>query len=343
MPFLNIAITGYIPHSCPKISDVPAILKALFHLNQEKDLSSILGKRVKTVVLYLRKIDFRHDEDSLKYVRSLPLFECIDGRHRAVVGKTAYVWPSDASTAGFSDWNECVPDVLFLKDSANWTRLGNLEVLGVDSITAEKLYCKYIFQNFDALSESNRYEHLTHIRDTLFPRNILYKNSTSKYDAENRRTAKNFLTELRSLKCIDLRPISDFCNHEVEIFTTFSKHFQFLPNFFKDSWREWLEFFKELGLKHTVDQKEFIQFCQETANGEHPEPIKASNVLLKHLCSENAKEAGWHTNNSFLSRVGDVPFVPVLSLPELTWIRSAQCGSTNLVAKRQQVSLTKLN
>ena len=33
MPFLNIALTGTIPHSCPKISDVPAILKTLFYLS----------------------------------------------------------------------------------------------------------------------------------------------------------------------------------------------------------------------------------------------------------------------------------------------------------------------
>ena len=348
MPFLNIATTVYIPYSCPKISDVPAILKALFHLNQEKDLSSILGKRVKTIISYLNQIDFRHKEDSLKHVKSLPLFECIDGRHRAVVGKTVYVWPNDAPTVGFSVWSKGVPNVLFLKDNAYWVNISTLEVLGINTLTAEKLYWEYIFLHFSTLSETDRYEHLTHIRDTLFQRNIMYRDSKSKYAAENRQIAATFLSALRRLQCIgennlSLRLISDFCNHEVEIFTTFSKHFQFLPKFFKDSWKEWLDFFKELGLKHTVNQEEFIQFCQETAKGEHPDPVKASSVLLKHLCSENAKEAGWHTNNLFLSRVGDIPFVPVQSLPELTWIKSAQCGSTNLVAKGQQVSLTKLN
>ena len=159
------------------------------------------------------------------------------------MGKTVYVWPSDAPTVGFSVWSKGVPNVLFLKDNAYWINISTLEVLGINTLTAEKLYWEYIFQYFSTLSETDRYEHLTHIRDTLFQRNIMYRDSKSKYDAENRQIAVTFLSALRRLQCIgennlSLRLISDFCNHEVEIFTTYSKHFQFLPKFFKDSWRE---------------------------------------------------------------------------------------------------------
>ena len=347
MPILDTVITrNYIPQCCPNITNKTAILKAIVHLNEERDLSCILGNMVEIVISYLSKINFRQDQESLEYVRSLPLFECVDGEFRAVVGRTAYIWPSNASNVGLSEWSLYVPNVIFLEDNACWTQLGSARDLGISVISAEQLYFWYIFKYFYTLSESARYHHLTHIKDALFPRNKMYKDNKAKCNSEDRQIAILFFRELQNLQCIGkvtLKCISDFCNHEVAVLSTFSNRFCFLPDFFQKSWEEWFEFFQELGLKCTVSQDEFQDFCLEIANGKHGDPNKASSVLLDCLCSDIAKKAGWHEDNYFLRQVRNIPFLPTLPLPSITWIKGPQYSSNSVVVTGRPVSLTSLS
>ena len=163
-----------------------------------------------------------------------------------------------------------VPSVIFLKDGASWTDLSSSDVLEIKTLSAEELYSRYIFSCFSTLSESDRYHHLAHIRDNLFPRNSLYTKSKTAFYSKDREKAIKFLEELKRLHCIgedtdNLEPVHAYCNHEAEIFNTFHEHFNFLPDTFKSSWSEWYEFFKELGLKHTVSKSEFQQFCWEVS------------------------------------------------------------------------------
>ena len=71
-------------------------------------------------------------------------------------------------------------------------------------------------------------------------------------------------------------------------------------------------------------------------------PLRASSVLLKSLCSDSAKEEGWHMDTSFLTEIGDIPFVPTQCPLEITWIRNPQPGSKSLLVNGQEISLAKL-
>ena len=349
LPFLNTTITGSeIPKSCPITGTVTDILKAVYQLSQEKDLSGTLRDRVETIISYFKKIDLRYNNDSLRYVKSLPLFECIDGVFRAVVERTAYVWPSDASIVGYSDWTKCVPSILFLKDTASWTKLCSSEILDIKMLSAEELYYRYIFNCFSILSESDRYHHLAHIRDYLFEKNKVYASKTTTFYSKERSIAVKFLKQLKELHCIgsgedNLMPVSAYCSHEADIFNTFHEHFNFLPYTFRSTWSEWLEFFQELGLKHTVSKSEFTQFCWEIVDGQHEDPIRASSVLLESLCSDSAKQEGWHVDTTFLAEVRDIPFVPTQCPSDVFWIRNPQRGSITIEVDDQEVSLAKLS
>ena len=345
MPILDIEVVYFAELSCPVISNVCDILKAMFYLNQEKDLSVIIGKNICTMVSYLKQIDFRNDPESLKYVKSLPLFECVDGEFRALHGKSAYVWPFEASGVGYSEWSKRVPKDIFVVQGGLWTCLGSPETLLITVLSVEELYSKFIFKNFHVLDERSRYSHLAHIRDELFDIISASASNKSKHN-KNRERAVTFISDLKRLDCIGedvLKPVSSYCNHEVEIFNTFSEYFDFLPAYFKSAWKEWLKFFIELGLKCTVTTYQFLLFCNNTANGKQKKPVQASSVLLKYLFSDIAKEAQWHQTSSFLEQVAKIPFVPTLPLPAFTWIRPAQCGSKTIMIDGQRYSLAQLN
>ena len=349
MPFLDVSIVGRTSLSCPHLADHKTILKSLFHLNQEKNLSTVLNrKRVGIVLTYLRNIDFRNDQTCLDYVKSLPLFETIDDKFISLQGKTAYVWPNNASSVAYSKWARCHPNTVFLQEIevCSWTLLGSAEQLQIGVISAEDVYCKYIFGSFSNLDELERYQHLSHIKDHVFTVNNIYRKNKRNYELRER--AIRFIQWLEKLPCLGtdggpLRPVRDYCNHDLDIFTTFGKHFRFVPDFFKTTWKEWLEFFKEIGLRQTVSQDEFLEFCRDTANGHHENPIQASKVLLQHLISDSVKEAHWHSDQRFPHQVADIAFVPTEPLDDLRWIRQNVTLPNSLVINGVYHSLAKLS
>ncbi len=318
MPILDTSIVvDYEKLSCPSLSDKPSILKALYHLNEEANLSIILNDKVDVIISYLQELHFlkRIERD---HVKSLPLFKSVDGTLRSLQGKSVYVWPAEAITCGYSEWSKHFPEVIFLIETGMWERLGSLKVLKIETLTIEELYCKFIFSYFSILSEEDRYSHLKYIREHLFVKHLVLK-ETYNYG--------NFLSKLENLCCIgtdNLKPISSYCNHEIDIFATFSEDFVFLPILFKDSeLGEWLKFFKKLGLKQTVSQEKFLQLCTKIKNGNHANPAKAADVLLSYLLSDSEK----HRDDIFLNQVAQIPFVPTKPLPKLAWIAKPQYGS----------------
>ena len=368
IPILDTAIIdkSMAKHlSCPVVSDEKAILKVVFHWYQIAKKSAALiqldSKSVQVLVSYFKKIDLRYDEDRLTYIKFLPLFDCIDGMFTEIEGKTVYTWPDDACLTGYSKWIKNYPQVVFLNQSSEWKELGSLELLGIKSICEEELYCEYIFSSFSFLDESERYDHhLTRIRDILFPKNIMYKNSKFEANKTLHVLATKFLDKLEKIPCIGekvLKPISDYCNHELPIFSIFNddqlsdessdklgdkqllkRRFLHLPDHFTSSpsWKEWLDFFKQLGLKQSVSKEEFLEFCQRISKLEDKQ--EASSVLINHLLSDAAMEAGWHTDCTFLREVANVPFVPTQSLPELTRLLDAPQGSNQGLVKLNEAA-----
>ena len=238
---------------------------------------------------------------------------------------TAYVWPRNCSyKTAYRKWIRGSRSlVVFLKSNGSWSQLASAKDLGVLHIEAEDMFVQYIFPYFHLMSESERYEHLKYIRDNMFYSNKF--NAEYRVAMDVRIRAQTFISELKKLQCIGrdgypLRKVSDFCDHEKDIFTTFSHHFQFLPECFINNPSEvpqWMAFFRELGLRTTVSQEEFVMFCIETANGQVADVQKASLVLVNSLFST---DEGWHSYPGFLSRVSSIAFLCAEKLPSLAWI-----------------------
>ena len=240
----------------------------------------------------------------------------------SISGLTVYIWPLHCSCkTGYSKWVRGYGTV-FLKRYASWQELCSPNELRVEDITTEDMYVRYIFPHFHLMSEAERYKHLQHIRDDLFYSN---KHNLSHRSSTVRQRAVSFINALKKLECIGedghpLQPVSHFCDHEQEIFTTFSRHFKFLPRFFTSNSHEtsyWMNFFRALGLKTTIAHHEFVTFCTETAEGKHSDVQKASSVLVNSLFS--AKEE-WYNQYGFLNTISRLSFLCSEKLPSLSWI-----------------------
>ena len=348
MPFLatDVVHADVVQSSCPQLSDYERILTNLYHLHQERNISSMITKdNVATLIIYLRSINFQVCRDECKtHVKALPLFLTVEGNLTALDGKTVYIWPLNACSTGYSKWVSG-RSVVFLDRCGDWTMLARQSDLGIQEISAEQLYNNYIFPEFSQFNEDERYKHLKHIRDCLFESNKFYLELGSCHE---KHLAQSFFSELRNLRCLGsdgevLRCANEVCNHKKIIFTTFAEHFCFLSKLFTSSEHEcdkWLKFFCAIGLRESITKQEYHQFCTETAGGRHTDPRQASSVLLNYLFSEQARKDRWNTDHNFLSNVSYISFVCTKRLPELSWIEPV-CPSENHILPKD-IAMTKL-
>ena len=349
MPFLDVNITGlYITKPftgstkqlCPKLSNHDRVLTNLYCLYQEGVLEPFLASRdidrnIKILFEYFANIHFANDNDSLKKVKSIPLFKNIDGKQCTLLG-AVYVWPGGICRAGREKWIK-EANVVFLKRNDVWTKLGSASVLGIQDLTTLQVYTNYIFPHFCLFNEEEQLKHLQHIRDGLY--DDAEGESKSKYYPEKRYIAIQFLSALKALPCLmhngTLKPVSDFSDPEVEIFPTFRESFLFPSK--ELSAEQWLVFFRKIGLRVKVTKEEFIHFCHKVSSGKHKQLRNASSVLVKYLFG--AKE--WYQDFTFLHQISEISFVCTTALSDLNWIQPAypaenriQLGSTTIDMNR---------
>ena len=328
---------------CVDVSDVSAVLSILFHHHcKTKVLSNLKApqKTIQCLFQYFGRINFSHDSDSLNYIQRLPLFETVNGDITSLKNKQIFCWPVEACKTGYRKWASS-DEVIFLPINGEWRVLCNcnIEVLGGKHLTEKDLYICFIFPVFQILTSDERMTHLKYIKDTLFS-DIQYESQLRK--ASRRAPAIDFLEKLKDLPCLktshgNLQAIKDFSDHNMPIFTTFPRHFQLVPEEYRED--EWLEFLKALGLRVTITTEEFKSFAKIVSTAKHENVSKASSVLVKYLFSDSAKE--WHTNTYILSGIARIAFVKVDNLCNLEWLKKS-CQPP-LYLEEQKLGLTMLN
>ena len=355
MPFLDTSITGlYITKPsitvtspqkqfCPKLSNHARVLANLYCLYQKGALEPFLASRdidksINTLFEYFSSIHFAKDHTSLHKIKSIPLFKNIDGMQCTLLGDV-YVWPGNTCIcqAGREKWVKKA-NVVFLIRGDVWTKLGSASVLGIQDLTPLQVYTRYIFPHFGLLNEEEQLEHLRHIRDGLHK--DAEGDSESKTNPEKRSIASQFLSALKALPCLmhngTLKPVSEFCDPDVEIFSTFKEHFLFPSKALLT--KEWLMFFRKIGLQTEVSKEIFIQFCHKVSTGGHKELRKASSVLAKYIFG--AKD--WYQDLTFLHEISEIPFVCTEALPDLSWIQPVYPAENRIQSGSTTIDMTKL-
>ena len=127
-----------------------------------------------------------------------------------------------------------------------------------------KSILSFIFPNFGLLIAEEKIQQLEHIRDQLFDDADRDKNCKDYYKRSN---AIEFINALEMLPCVpdsngELRPVRDFCDPEVLLFTTFHTFFCFPPHNIRVAIG--LEFLRKIGLRQKATQevsRSFVGRC----------------------------------------------------------------------------------
>ena len=344
IPFLDETVHEDAKQFCPQLTDYDKVLAILYMKHSQDNVLTKINlytSDIDTLMKYLSRTNFRYNSIVMNQIKSLPIFKTVNGELTTLLGKSVYLWPSENfCIAGYEKW-ALINNVVFLDRHGSWRYLCGSDFTLLGTIEGEtRIYSFLIFPCFSKLTHCEQKQHLEYIRDHLF--------DDIKHDAErsNKRglLAAQFIAELKSLKCLpassnsnELLTISSFCDHKVEIFTTFPEGFLFLVNEYQDD--SWLPFFHDLGLRTKVMFEEFIDLANSLSIPHHRTLEKASDVLLNYLFSKKAEE--WHENPYYLSQIGDICFVKVAKLNAFTWIKAA-CQPPQSFS-HLDIGLTKLN
>ena len=327
---------------CINLTDYNKVLSVLYHVHQKTQVLNYLKNPEKIILIlfdYFGRINFKHDKRSLELIKCLPLFKAVNGDLTSLSNKKLYCWPSRACKSGYNKWASS-DSVVFLPTNGDWTDLcDSIKILDGQQLTEKDLYMKFIFLKFKLLTAGERMEHMRHIKNTLFS-NATYESKHKQCDGYA--SAMQFLQALKDLPCLEtkhgnLQPIKNFSNHNMQIFTTFSAHFDFVPEEYREE--EWFEFLKALELQCVVTIADFENFAKLVQSGRHTDVTKASSVLVSYLFSDSSNE--WHLKPSCLLKIASIRFVQVIDLKKLEWIRKT-CQPP-LYLENQMIGLTSLN
>lgn len=305
--------------SCPCISShFNEILAILYEVYQHQNyiFRYLRNSERKQLLKYLGRCSFRYNWKILHQIKSLPLFDTIDGYRKSLDDKTVYLWPKKLTKGGYSTWKQ--DDVVFLEHTGSWTNLcGNdFSVLG-NMIDILDVYNHYIFKCFRKLSKRDQKWHLMCIKDSIY-KDAIYQRESFQNESSN-----DFLSTLSKLKCIEdssgeCLAIEDLCDPHNELFTTF-KHLDMIKPFPDEFLEEdWIEFFKALGIRENVTKDEYLQLCEEVP--QHCDIQKASNVLIECLFSKHAAENGWYNDDRFIQKLKTIKFVVADEMKNHSWI-----------------------
>ena len=310
---------------CIQLNQADGVLLMLYHCEDiEKNILANPEHALKVLCKYFREINFRTNEKCLTCIRSLPLFETIQGDLVNIKGKTVVTCSWKLCQAGYDIW-ATQNDLVFLAPSGAWTELGIMTELKGRKILPNEVYTSYIFLQFEKLTPDERRKHLNYILRSRF---------ITKDDFEHPSFFYRFLC---NLECLEnetdrkLQKVSYFYDHTAPIFKAFSDLFPFIPEAYRD--KEWLEFFKLLKLQTTVPINKFKKCCNRLVKYKNEcERAKASEVLVSYLFSQSARK--WHTDFQILAEIGGIPFVQVNPLNDFQWIRMPH-GKTGLTKFNQ--------
>ncbi len=268
-------------------------------------------------------------EEVLKVVPSgihtlqmLPCYCTVKGDLIPLAGSCAYVIPTAMPANDMDAWTHTGGDV-FLKSEVSLDKL--YQVIGCLFLTETELYVKFIFPQFDMMSNDGRSAHLRFIRDRLLPRlEADHKVNGGKKAAEQRELGAliNAFEDLRFMpNCNgELLTAAECCDPENPVFSAMLEKSKFPTGCFCQ--QDWLPFLRKIGMMCAVSPDMYLEFATELATDAvqsklDPELVRKSTVLVSHLLDPPEIESKLH-EPSFLSEICNIDFVaPEVVRPHL--------------------------
>ena len=214
--------------------------------------ASFTSDEVNSFIRVLSQSDGISDKSVIKCLKSLPLYETVDGSYTSLIGKKVHIVSSDVPTAGLFKVS-CETDQVVLKYPGSCIEDFYKNVLNdfeEARCNARNFYLNFLLPNFEKLSDQDVYEHLKYIRGHI-------------QDEE-------WQDVLSTLKQTPL--ITTPKHGRVLVSNLYDPHNAFFSMFYKSKlppseWctDAWLLFLRELGLRTKVRKEEWLKMAKESA------------------------------------------------------------------------------
>lgn len=276
------------------------LLAVLEHLMRERNISENLNDSEIMVLLSFLQEDVTTVYSHKTTIRNLPFFKTLNGKN---VSLSRYV------SAYVLELPKCVP----LKDIESRVEMEGcvlleeipeLEALykaiDVYRVSKSEVFVKYILPNLDVMTAEGRHSVLAYIRDNLLESSISPNERSVIIDTL---IGINILPDQSG----ELTPASKYYDPANPVFKTILPTESFPPGEFASE--EWLSLLREIGLKQTVTQQDFIEFAEATAssaelNSSDPKIRERSKALVTYLLEEESLH-----DISFLHVIAQIRFV----------------------------------
>ena len=359
-PFVNSSVLGttlnYTKIHLPDIATATDVLKSIYLVCKDcfDDLMALSNEELEVLFgvfgLVSYYFDTQNTNDSLCYIKQLPIFETMHGQLVSLSSASeVWIWNNGVCQIGLGEWINHIPkSVIFLNPSAPWTSLlSQAEHLNIKKISLYEVYYNYIFPYFEMMNSATRIEHIKFISNNVFA-NCTYESKYGHHASTISTTyyqALKFIKDFKALPCIGdsapLRCIGSFYDHTEKLFTVFCDSQCFLPKELQDDYI--LESLRFFGLKTAPTVSEFLDYCRRVSNFSETSSIRqASAILLKTLLLQDQEKYQHIHDHYTLQQVSHIPIAIIKDLPKLNAIKAQYYGDYTIKDESESINLTKL-
>ena len=276
------------------------VISVLHHLSKGDDFTCELGQGEIITLLRFLQEDVTTVYSNQSLLKKLPLYKTLNGR---LVSLHSYAF------SYVVDLPQCVslPEIEERIEGESCILLEAIQeieplykALDITYLSQVDVFVKYILPNLDAMTPPGIQAILLYIRDTLL---VTLKSSSER---------TMLLDTLREINIFlgaggKLYPASKFYDPENVVFREMLSLSDFPPGEYRLS--HWLPLLRQIGLKHTVTQQQFIEFAENLASEattrfREPEIQEKSKTLVTCLFQQDDLH-----DSSFLHIVSSITFV----------------------------------
>ncbi|XP_056400807.1 sacsin-like isoform X2 [Hyla sarda] len=307
----------------PYMLNIENLQLVLEQLNARKDLQWKLMDTTELdtlLFLILQKLPSTQNKDTLlKKLKSLPLFETIQGKRQNLVDcKELYLLDTTFDLEPFR-LSDLRPSVIYLKNNDHNKRVSKL--MNIPLINSLELLADHLLLDVASLNEDQLLHILCMVLQLWHCQDFKSKE-------------KQIITSLKSVRLIKdkygvLQKASFFYDDKVELFSVLELHEHFIPNSFwkkfGENQRKLRSFLRSLGMKASLTETDFIKFATEIEKNAilktSLESLHAkADALYNYLLSMNSDDISC----SFVAEVGHIAFViPLKVRDELNALHSS--------------------
>ena len=275
-------------------------------------------------------------------LKKLPLYTTVCGDVIHLTGSNVYVLPDEIPTSGMDSWRS-KSGIVFLSHDDELKAL--YTAIGCAVLTVGDVYCKFIFQQLEYLSNDELMTHLHYVYSTCIKSKFIHRPGGGISDRERTKVV-SMLQTLPILKHDedgDLQQVNEFFDSDNDVFRIMLPDDKFTPHHQESpfSQQAWKDFLYQLGLQREVTPHMYSQFAKQVAlegatNSNSEETKHKSRILVKHLFAiENTR-----TQHMIMQIIADVAFVPEERVDQsLKQLHPQRVADGRYIAFRDSVSM----